>query len=256
MGFSMLILIKLLYAWLLPPGLFILALAVVYGFGNKMKKNAGLLPAIILIYLLSITAVSDHLIKSLEEVYPQPAVSELQSADAIVMLGGGSCGGVPDFDGEGQVSADAANRLFMALRLHKRLRLPVILSGGQVHSYSGTEAEIEERLLQACGVDGSFLLKDAKSRNTAENALYTRQLCQERGFRKVVLVTSAYHMPRSVLFFRRAGVDVIPYPTDYKTHKEIVLDAFVFTPSAEALRNTAISLKEYLGIVAVKMGWQ
>ncbi|MBO6265173.1 MAG: YdcF family protein [Acidaminococcaceae bacterium] len=63
-------------------------------------------------------------------------------------------------------------------------------------------------------------------------------------------------MPRSVAFFEREGVDVIPYPTDYKTSRNLRLNAFVFTPSADCLYHSAIAMKEYLGLVAVKMGWQ
>ena len=93
-------------------------------------------------YLLSIGFVCNPLLKPLENYYVQPNLSALQDADAIVVLGGGSVGGVMDFDGEGQVGADPANRLFMGIRLHRALNLPIILSGGQVFSYTGTEADI------------------------------------------------------------------------------------------------------------------
>ncbi len=252
----MLYLVKLLYAWILPPGLFILILLTMYWFGKRTNKNIGLLLVSILIYLISIPAVSDHLAKTLEDTYPRPSMNELRSAGAIVMLGGGTCGGVPDFDGEGQVSADGANRVLMVLRLHKWLHLPVILSGGQVFAYAGTEADIACRLLKACGMDEKFILKEAKSRNTVENARFIRQLCIERDIRKVILVTSAYHMPRSILVFAREGMEAVPYPTDYKTDLRFEPDVFAFTPSADALRKTAVSMKEYLGILAVRIGVQ
>lgn len=69
-------------------------------------------------------------------------------------------------------------------------------------------------------------------------------------------MTSAYHMPRSVLLFAREGVRVIPYPTDYKTDKDMVFDAFAFVPNINNLYNSAVALKEYYGITAVKAGWQ
>ena len=252
----MLYIIKFLYAWLLPPGLFLLlgAAAIINYFKTK-KKRWRVVPLLVM-YALSIRPVGDLLIKSLEYRYGQPAMAALQDARAIVMLGGGSYKGVKDFDGEGQVGADAANRLFMALRLHKALQLPVILSGGQVFSYSATEADIEHRLLKASGVEEKFLIREDRSRNTAENAKFTREICEQHRFDKVILVTSAYHMPRAVAFFKREGVDVIPYPTDYKTSKQPVLDAYSFTPSADSLYNTAIALKEYIGLLAVNMGWQ
>jgi len=252
----MLYFIKLGYAWLLPPGLFILLLLGVCIFNYRSVRFSKVFPVLLVMYLLSIGAVSDRMIKPLEDFCPQPALSELGDADAIVILGGGSCGGVPDFDGEGQVSAGAANRHLMGLRLHRALHLPVIISGGLVFPENGIEADSSTRLLKACGVEEKFLIPDAKSRNTAENALFTKEICQQKGFRKVILVTSAYHMPRSVTLFQREGVDVIPYPTDYMTNKNLVTDAFAFTPDFHSLSNSAMAMKEYLGLVAVKAGLQ
>ena len=252
----MLYIVKLFYAWLLPPGLFLLLLLIAHIMYVRTRKTRNYFVAFALIYLLSITLASDRLLKPLENYYAQPTMSALKNADAIVVLGGGSVGGVKDFDGEGQIAADSANRLFMGLRLHKAFRLPIILTGGQVFASSGTEADIAYRLLQGAGVDEKFLLKENQSRNTVENARFTKQLCGSKGFKQVILVTSGYHLPRSVLIFAREGVDVIPYPTDYKTDKEIAIDAFAFTPSAEAVRNSAIAMKEYLGILAVKLGLQ
>jgi len=252
----MLIILKLLYAWLLPPGIFLLAILLAYFFCRKSKNARWLLYVFALVYLLSIQAVSNFVIKPLENAYPQPAVSELKDAQAIVVLGGGSYSGVSDFDGEGQLSADAANRLFMGLRLHKALGLPVIMSGGKVFSYSASEADVAYRLLKAGGVEEKYLIKEDRSRNTAGNAKFTKEICGQKHFNKVVLVTSAYHMPRSVAFFQREGVDVIPYPADYRTDKKTVLNAFAFTPSAGCLYDTSTAVKEYLGLLAVKMGWQ
>ncbi len=252
----MLYIIKWFYAWLLPPGLFLLvALAMLY-LSYKTKKKIWLILPLFFIYMLSIRPVSDRLIKPLENYYAQPDVTELNSAQAIVLLGGGSCSGVKDFDGEGQISAGAANRLLMALRLHKALHLPIVLSGGQVFAYSANEADIEYRVLKACGLEDKYLIKDSQSRNTAENAKYTKQICAQRNFGKVILVTSAFHMPRSVMLFEREGVDVIPYPADYQTNRETVLDAFAFVPNIDCLYNTAVAMKEYMGIVAVKAGVQ
>lgn len=220
------------------------------------KKKFWLILPLLVIYLLSIRPVSNSFIKPLENCYVQPDVIELNSAQVIVLLGGGSYDGVKDFDGEGQISAGAVNRLIMALRLHKALQLPIVLSGGQVYSYSASEADVEYRLLKACGVKEKYLIKETKSRNTAGNAKYTKQICAQRNFGKVVLVTSAFHMSRSVMLFKREGVGVIPYPTDYQTNKETVLDAFTFVPRIDCLYNTAVATKEYMGIAAVKIGVQ
>lgn len=252
----MLIALKLLYAWLLPPGVFLLVIAVLYFYYRKTKHANGLLLLFLLIYLLSVNVVSDKIIEPLENHYGQPAVSEMKDAQAIVVLAGGSYDGVPDFDGAGQNSESSTVRLVAGLRLHKALHLPMVLSGGSLYADKTTEASLEYRFLKACGTEEQYLIKEDRSRNTAENAKYVKQICQQRNFDKVILVTSAFHMPRSVAFFEREGVDVIPYPTDYKTNRNTRLNAFAFTPQAENLYHSSIAMKEYLGLLALKMGWQ
>jgi uncharacterized SAM-binding protein YcdF (DUF218 family) len=245
-----------LYAWVLPPGIFLLAILLAYILCRKSKNARWLLYVFALVYLLSIRAVSDFIIKPLENAYPQPAVSEIKDAQAIVVLAGGSYDGVPDFDGAGQNSESSTVRLTTGLRLYRVLHLPIVYSGGRIHDYRDTEANIGYRFLKACGVEEKDLIKEDRSRNTAENAKFTKEICSQHHFEKVILVTSASHMPRSVAFFEREGMNVIPYPTDYKTDKKPVLNAFAFTPSADCVYNVAIATKEYLGLLAAKQGWQ
>ena len=252
----MLLIQKLFYAWLLPPGIFLLVIAALYFYYRKTKYANGLLLLFLLIYLLSVNVVSDKIIEPLENRYAQPVVSEVKDAKAIVVLAGGIYDGVPDFDGTGQNSESSTVRLVAGLRLHRALHLPMVLSGGRLSDDTATEASLEYRFLKACGVEEQYLIKEDRSRNTAENAKYVKQICQQRNFDKVILVTSAFHMPRSVAFFKREGVDVIPYPTDYKTSRNTRLNAFAFTPQAENLYHSSIAMKEYLGLLAVRMGWQ
>ena len=252
----MLVVLKLLYAWLLPPGIFLLALLAVNCFCRKTNNGRWLVLVFVLIYLLSIRVVSDRLIKPLEDLYEQPAVSNIKNVQAIVVLGSGSYEGVPDFDGVGQNSESATVRLGVVLRLHRMLRLPIVLSGGCLFNDMDTEASIEYRFLRACGIEDRYLIKEDRSRNTAENAKYVKQIYQQHHFKKVILVTSAFHMPRAVALFQRESMDVIPYPTDYKTDKKLRVNAFAFTPSADCLYHNSLAMKEYLGLLAVKMGWQ
>ena len=252
----MLVTLKLLYAWLLPPGIFLLALLVAYCFCRKTKNEHWLVLIFALIYLFSIRMVSDRLIKSLEDWYDQPAVSVIKDVQAMVILGSGSYDGAPDFDGVGQNTESATVRLGTALRLHRALHLPMVLSGGNLFDDMDAEAGIEYRFLRACGVEDRYLIKEDRSRNTAENAKYVKQIYQQHHFKKVILVTSAFHMPRAVALFQREGMNVIPYPTDYKTDKKLRLNAFAFTPSSDCLYHNSLAMKEYLGLLAVKMGWQ
>ena len=242
--------IRFLYSWLLPPGLIILFFLVSFLLFLQTKRKLWFVLPVLLMYLLSVSAVSDHLIRPLETMYPQAPIKDLQQAQAIVILGGGAHYFVPDFNGKGQVAPDSVNRYVMGLRLQRVLHLPVIISGSLGEALYGT------RLLKSCGLEDKFILKETKSRNTANNAKYTKEFCVMKGYQKLILVTSAHHLPRSVLLFQREGVDVIPYPADYRTHANTYYLLSDFTPSYDSMSNSALALKEYLGIVAVKMGWQ
>lgn len=144
----------------------------------------------------------------------------------------------------------------MGLRLHRALHIPIILSGGPGYSRTATEAEIAARTLKACSVEEKELIIEGRSRNTLQNATFTKKICQQKGWQKLILVTSASHLPRSVMLFQREGMTVIPYPANYRTYKKPELNAFSFTPQQENLRNSTIAMKEYLGIIAIKANIQ
>lgn len=77
-------------------------------------------------------------------------------------------------------------------------------------------------------------------------------LLDSHGYSQPLLVTSAFHMPRAVLQFQKAGVTVTPWPTDYQANVHSLVSWFDFVPSSGALTNIALSIKEYLGIAAIR----
>jgi uncharacterized SAM-binding protein YcdF (DUF218 family) len=100
------------------------------------------------------------------------------------------------------------------------------------------------------------------SRNTYENALFSTRILREKGIQRILLVTSALHMPRSLKLFQAQGLEVIPLPTDYTVTQgdQAQLDARAFVlsllPSAENLALTSRVLKEYIGIIVYDLrGW-
>ena len=229
----LLYIIKWLYAWILPMGGIVLALILLlcYMFRKHSPGRWALAAITAVFYLLSIEPVSNGLIHPLETAYDQPQGADVDG-DVIILLGGGSRAGVPDFDGSGQVGSAAANRFLMALRLQKAKDLPILLSGGTI------------------------LKGDAKSRNTAENAAFSRQICEHQGWKKPILVTSAFHMPRSVRFFTRQGMDVTPYPCDYHTSAATNWSGYSIVPQSFYLFNSCLAIKEYVGIGAASLRMQ
>ncbi|KGE17700.1 YdcF family protein [Paenibacillus wynnii] len=245
----MIYLIKLIYSFILPPGIFILLLAgISLWLWKRERKPALLLLAVTLVMYLSATSwVGGMLMGSLERKYPQPNALK---GDIIVVLGGGATSGTPDLDGEGNLSGSAANRLLTAARLHRSSGLPILISGGKVFSDTGNEAEISRRQLQALGIPNKDIFIENQSLNTEQNAKFTAEQLMNRGFSEPVLVTSAFHLPRAIIEFKQAGLIVQPYPTDYWTSRPEKLYASKFTPSSTGLSLTATALKEYLGLLA------
>lgn len=147
---------------------------------------------------------------------------------------------------------EAAERLTEGVRLAKRLSgVPVVFTGGSAGlmvSLPGAARPVGQ-FLADMGITPERIVIEDRSRNTHENALFTRDLVKPAPGRRWVLVTSAAHMPRSVGVFRKAGFDVIPYPVDYRTRgPEDLLRPFERIPAG--LERTDVAAREWIGLVA------
>jgi uncharacterized SAM-binding protein YcdF (DUF218 family) len=166
------------------------------------------------LYLCSTSLFANFLTGSLEREAMPRAMSVIAPADAIVLLGGAMrgdthMGTLPDLN-------QRADRLVYAVALYKAGKAPVlVLTGGGVEG-ARTEAEQMKDLLEVMGVPSQHVLLEKKSRNTHDNAVYSAQLLKARGMDRILLVTSAYHMRRSLALFEAQGLDVVPAPTDYQ----------------------------------------
>ncbi len=143
---------------------------------------------------------------------------DLAAVQGVIVLGGST--GHPDLvEAHGTYMLnDGAERLTTLVALRRqRPDLPVIVSGGQgrLIPHPINEAAITRMLLEDLGVDPSTVEFEDRSRNTHENAVYTREMLGDRDG-PWLLVTSAFHMPRALGSFRQAGIEVIPLPVDYR----------------------------------------
>lgn len=253
MGVEMLIyFMKFLYStFLFPPGIIIVAMLAlaVYLYRQKLGAANIVVAVTLFFYVFTISFVSDRLIGSLEGAYQPPTNV---NGDVIVMLGGGATLDTPNVHGLGHLSGFAANRLLTAAQLYHMLHVPILISGGKVLDTTGSEADIAKVILMGLGVPEDQIIAENKSLNTTENAKFTKALLQERGFTKPILVTSAFHMKRSVMQFNKVDLGVIPYPTDYQTNVETRFQPHQLWPSAVALVDASLALKEYLGILAIE----
>jgi uncharacterized SAM-binding protein YcdF (DUF218 family) len=232
---------------ILPPGCFIIVLFFVFIFIPKKKKIFPFL-ALLFLYLLSIQPVSDLLLKPLENAYP-PLSSEFKKdwPQAVVILGGGIIQGSPEAGtGKDALTSDAMKRVVYAFSLRNIFKVPFIFSGGKTFEYGQeSEALTASRLFVSLGFPFERLILESRSRNTWENAKETAIF----GFDKIVLITSAYHVKRSVYCFNRQGISVIAAPTDYKCDRGRNYNFFSFMPTITSLYNSYLALHEYVGLL-------
>lgn len=233
---------------LLPPGIFVLLLLL---FSLRWAARRQWEPAVLslllaaALYALSVAPVADRLTAGLEARYAIPARPD---GDSIVVLGGGVHGQAADLTGLGFPADETLSRLVTAARLQRRLGVPVVVTGGKVFDHDDAEAPVAARILSDLGVPREKIQVEGKSRNTMENARRAKEILEEKGLRRPLLVTSAYHMWRAATAFEKAGVAVTPVPAGFRTWKGKPYGWVSYLPSPGSLLASARALREYLGV--------
>ncbi len=238
---------KLITSLLVPPGLFISLLLL---FSLFSKRRVKLIFFAALIYIFSIEPVKDIFMRPLEESFSHPEMEKIRMCDAYVVLGSGVKEGVPDLSGVGELTEDACERVVNALRLYTLVKKPIILTGGSIYKRD-SEAPYAKRFLLHLGVKENDIIVEAKSKDTKENALYTKKIAEEMGIKRIVLITNAYHMRRAYSLFSRY-FHVVPMPVGYKTSKR-PYDPLSYLPDASNLKSVSIALKEYFGLLHLRI---
>jgi uncharacterized SAM-binding protein YcdF (DUF218 family) len=237
----------ILEALVFPPGN-VLLFGIVALFFRGGTRRLVFAAVFVLLYLQSAPAIVDALTAPLER-YPPLSLDHLPAADAIVVLAGGRYRAAPEY-GRDTVSVLTLARLQYAADLERATGLPLVVSGGSAQGESDAEAALMEQVLRSTfGID-TEILKETKSRNTAENALYTKELLDARSWHRVLLVTHARHMLRSVAMFEQMGVAVIPAPLRFVTRSVdgpvVLLD---WLPSAKSMYQLRDACHEYVGLL-------
>lgn len=199
--------------------------------------------------LWSVPQSSEWLRRSLEDRHPVLAAEAAPRADAVVVLGGGGHVGWSRREG---VTADELpySRLAAGARLWLAGRAPrVVLSGGGENGHS--EARGMARAIATLGVPERALLLEQRSTDTLGNAVYTAELARRHGIRRVLLVTSALHMPRAELLFRQAGLEVVPMPVPEPRISGGWTQRWI--PRPRALWRSGRALKEYAALLQARL---
>ncbi len=218
--------------------------------GRRRLGTAAAIGGVLILALAAWTSLGAQLISPLEERFQRPAALPAH-VDGIVVLGGGLEGAINLARGGYEMNS-GGDRFVEAAALARRFpNAKVLVTGGMgtVFLEGEGDGETAPRLLGALGVAPERLILESKSRNTAENATFSKALAQPKPGETWLLVTSAFHMPRSVGLFRKAGFPVVPWPTDYRTSGREGVGLFRDN-EVDALQTTSVALREWIGLVA------
>lgn len=179
---------------------------------------------------------------------------DLPVCDIAIVLTGMTRTGMPNTD---QIHfADGVDRITESIRLYDRKIVNKILVSGGYGSLIDQEIEsvILAQMLNSCSISHSDIIVEENSRNTYENAMYTgkKLVALDLKEQRLILVTSAFHMRRSLLCFQKQNIEVIPYPVDYRS-KKLNLDFSLLIPSTDSIEIWIILIEEWVGIMAYKI---
>lgn len=242
---------------LLSPIVVVLALVLV---GAWRRSRAVLVAAALLLWTLSTPVIADALLRAVEGHRVRLQAATMPKADAVVVLSG-MLTHVQGEKGQGEngiVSewGEAADRLFGGLELMQADKAPRLVLTRGLLPWQGkirTEGESLREIAIAAGVPAEKILLTAPAMNTADEAVGVGQLLGGTAsgstsgpMPRVLLVTSAFHMPRSKALFERQGLTVIEYPVDFRVDATSGAP-MKYLPSASSLRDADLSIRELLG---------
>ncbi len=240
--------------WLLVQPSMLLVVLLVLGvllLATRWQRTAraALVGAAVLAVLGGVLPLSTWLMLPLEDRFPRAELSG-PPIDGIIVLGGAEEARIGLTRGVHALNM-AAERVTEAMALARRYpNAKVIFTGGSTNIVLGRAigADAAVRVFEDLGLEPGRLKLDREARNTFENALNTKQLADPKPGERWLLVTSAWHMPRAMGLFRKAGFNVEAWPVDYRTAG--IDDAYVpFYSPSDGLRRLDVAVREWVGLV-------
>ncbi|MBL4760469.1 MAG: YdcF family protein [Mariprofundaceae bacterium] len=245
----MLLTSKVVSQLLLPPGGLILLAMIGVIFWKQRWARGCVLMSLLMFWGLSTEPVRDALSKPLEFTYSALNLNDSELGNrVIILLGGGIYANAPEYNGSDELRSYAMMRTLYAAHVAKRTGLNVYATGGApLLQGDDAEGDVMRRWLIELGVPESKVFVESHANNTWQNATYMKKILAKKGVKNIILLTSAWHMPRSVWCFESQGFNVIAAPTAYLTsQKDYDLRSFV--PRWTVFSDSGQALHEYLGL--------
>jgi uncharacterized SAM-binding protein YcdF (DUF218 family) len=209
--------------------------------------------SVALLAICGFSPLGNWLLYPLEQRFP-PWDAARGAPDGIVVLGGPIDADLSAAHGVAVVSA-AGDRLIAAAALARRYpNARLVYTGGSANliSNDAKEADYATALFESLGVSKARLVMERRARNTQENAEFSKVVAAPKSGERWLLVTSAYHMPRSIGLFRKAGFPVEPYPVDWRVGGRAYLMNF-HNFSIDGLASVDVAVREWMGLAAYRI---
>lgn len=241
--------LKLLTLLLMPPGLALCAGLLAALLWRRRRRRRVALGLAFLglgwLWLWSTPFAADRITVALESRYPRLAPASAPNADAILLLGGDPRG----LQRECAIEPARCSRTAFAAALHAAHRAPLLLaSGGRPDARGLSEAARMRAQLVALGVPDEAILIDDSALNTRENIRGAAPLLEARRCRRILLVTSALHMPRAMANAATLQLDVIAAPSDFDPMVGLTRGPRALLPQRTALMRSQRAMKEIFGL--------
>jgi uncharacterized SAM-binding protein YcdF (DUF218 family) len=229
---------------------------LIYSFFTKIETRAKKLriTAVVLLFLCCNSFLVDELFRAYEPVTPDYDLMKTHYNGAIVL------GGIGEVDMRLKKInfTQSGDRLFQTLQLYKTGRIDKIIytgGSGSIEFPEKKEGIYVQKYLRQIQIPDSVVIMESESRNTYENAVFTKKLIGDSmANTKLLLVTSAYHMPRALAIFKKAGYsNIIPYPTNRVSGVRRFTFDHLFIPNIDAAFNLQFLLHEWVGYLMYKI---
>ena len=212
-----------------------------------LRRRGPALIGLIMLLVCALPMTADQLWETLEADYPHRSIESTENADAVVVLSG-MLEWLETEDSVVPQWGEATDRLFAGVDLLNAGKAPLIIFTRGQYPWADLPPEGEQLAKRAIsmGVQDTRILLTGIATNTADEAGEVKSVMDLGGMKRIILVTSAFHMPRARMLFERAGIESVPYPTDFRSAAR-PSNWLNLVPSADGLDRTSDAVREFIG---------
>jgi uncharacterized SAM-binding protein YcdF (DUF218 family) len=215
--------------------------------------------SLISFWIIAMPVTGQWVMHALESQYEAKQAKDTATADIIVLLGGGMAGATPPIRPMPEL-LDSADRVWFAAQLYNEQKAPTIIASGGILTWRGvsqSEASAMRLLLEQLNVPSNAIIDEDQSLTTYENALHSRPLLQSLAAKRILLVTSAAHMPRAMAVFSKQFPEdiIIPAITDIRVIA-VGEDLLDWLPQASGIAQLNEAWHEWIGLFVYRLKGQ